>query len=398
MREIFMDNAKVLAGKYELQEQIGEGGYSIVYLAWDRHIERHVAIKMQKEQKKDNTEEILRNEMENLKALSHPMMPTVYDFFREDRWYLVMEYIEGESLHNFINREGKLSEKLACEWAGQLLSLLSYLHGHKPPMIYRDLKPENIMVCTDGRLKVVDFGTAFCARYDYDGNRLEKMAGTLGYAAPEQLIGGSLGNVADERSDIYNFGTTLYHMLTGSIPPVQMHGCLSVRKVNPALTQGIDRIVKKCTAADPSLRYQSVEEIKRDLDKIKYQYIQKKSSILRRIERKVWLTDKKAVGLFGIGILLTSIFISGFAVQVKGQEAALPVTVYNKQGQKLIIRYDSVYRVEGSLVFELEQKLFAGDDMCELSISLTNMGTGEKQERIFYLRGAEAHPASPTQK
>ena len=105
MREIFMDNAKVLAGKYELKEQIGEGGYSIVYLAWDRHIERHVAIKMQKEQKKDNVEEILRNEMENLKALSHPMMPTVYDFFREDRWYLVMEYIEGESLHNFINRD-----------------------------------------------------------------------------------------------------------------------------------------------------------------------------------------------------------------------------------------------------------------------------------------------------
>lgn len=398
MCEIFTDNAKVLAGKYELLKHIGEGGSSIVYLAWDRHIERYVAIKTQKEPEKDNAEEILRNEMENLKVLSHPMLPAVYDFFPEDRWYLVMEYIEGESLHNLISREGELSEKLSCEWAEQLLGLLSYLHGHKPPIIYRDLKPENIIVCTDGSLKVVDFGAAFCVRYDYGINHSEKMAGTMGYAAPEQLLKGSIVNVADERSDIYNFGATLYHMLTGRIPPVQTHGCLSVRKVNPSLTQSIDRIVRKCTATDQSMRYQSVEDVRRDLEKLKYQDRQKKSSILRRIEKKVWLTDKKAVGLFGIGILLTGMLINGFAVQVKGQEAALPVTVYNKQGQKLIIRYDSVYRVEGSLVFELEQKLFTGDDMRELNISLTNVETGEKQERIFYLQGAGTCSSAPAQK
>ena len=398
MRELFMDNAKVLAGKYELLEQIGEGGCSIVYLAWDRHIERHVAIKAQKEPEQDLSEEILRNEMENLKELSHPMLPAVYDFFREDRWYLVMEYIDGDSLHNFISQEGRLSEKLSCEWAEQILGLLSYLHGHKPPIIYRDLKPANIMACTDGRLKVVDFGTAFCVRYDYDGNASEKIAGTMGYAAPEQLLTGEAGRVADERSDIYNFGATLYHMLTGCAPPAKIHGCLSARKVDSSLTQSIDRIVQKCTAIDPSMRYQSVEDIKRDLEKIKYNDRQKKTTILRRIERKVWLTDKKAAGLFGIGILLTGIFISGFTVQVKGQEAALPVTVYNKQGQKLVIRYDSVYKVEGSLVFELEKKLFAGDDMRELSISLTNIETGEKQERIFYLQGAGTYTASPAQK
>ena len=398
MRELFMDNAKVLAGKYELLEQIGEGGCSIVYLAWDRHIDRHVAIKAQKEPEKDNTEDILKNEVELLKRLSHPMLPVVYDFFREDRWYLVMEYIDGDSLHNFISQEGRLSEKLSCEWAEQILGLLSYLHGHKPPIIYRDLKPENIMVCMDGRLKVVDFGAAFCVRYDYDGYASEKIAGTMGYAAPEQLLTGEADRVADERSDIYNFGATLYHMLTGCIPPAKMRGCLSARKVDSSLTQSIDRIVQKCTAIDPSMRYQSVEDIKRDFEKIKYQDRQKKTTILRRIERKVWLTDKKAAGLFGIGILLTGIFISGFAVQVKGQEAALPVTVYNKQGQKLVIRYDSVYKVEGSLVFELEKKLFAGDDMRELSISLTNINTGEKQERIFYLQGTETYPASSAQR
>ncbi|MDE5864990.1 MAG: protein kinase, partial [Lachnospiraceae bacterium] len=297
-----------------------------------------------------------------------------------------------------INREEGISEKLSCEWAAQLLGLLSYLHGHKPPIIYRDLKPENIIVCKDGRLKVVDFGTAFCVKHDYDSNRLEKMAGTMGYAAPEQLLKDSLDHVADERSDIYNFGATLYHMLTGSIPPVQTHGSLSVRKVNPSLTQSIERIVRKCTAINPAMRYQSVEDVKRDLDKIKYHDMQKKPSILCRIERKVWLTDKKAAGLLGIGILLTGMFISGFTIQVKGQETALPVTVYNKQGQKLIIRYDSVYRVEGSLVFELEHKLFAGDDMRELSISLTNIETGEKLERIFYLQGEETYSVDTDQK
>ena len=99
-----------------------------------------------------------------------------------------------------------------------------------------------------------------------------------------------------------------------------------------------------------------------------------------------------------MSVLLTGIFISGFAVQVKGQESALPVTVYNKQGQKLIIRYDSVYRVEGNLVFELEQKLFTGDGIRELNISLMNVETGEKQERVFYVQGAGTYPASSAQK
>ncbi len=224
--------------------------------------------------------------------------------------------------------------------------MLSYLQGHKPPMIYRDLKPENIIVCQDGSLKVIDFGAAFCVKYDYGSNRLEKMAGTIGYAAPEQLLKNSISNAADERSDIYNFGATLYHMLTGCIPPVQTHGCLSVRKVNPSLTQGIEQIVRKCTAADPAMRYQSAEDVKRDLEKIKNNYGQKKSSILRRIERKVWLTDKRTVGLLGTGILLIGMLINGFAVQVKGQEAALPVTVYNKQGQK--VHYNSQARRYGN--------------------------------------------------
>lgn len=389
----------ILAGKYELHQKLGEGACSVVYLAWDRHTERFVAVKAEKNPTEGKDSDILKNEMEMLKMLRHPMLPAVYDFFLEDRCYLVMEYIEGESLHNFIEREGRLSEKQACEWALQLLGLLSYLHGHRPPIIYRDLKPENIIVCPDGDLRVVDFGAAlsigigceYIDCIDYEGQYNIKQAGTLGYAAPEQLREDCLYSVADERSDIYTFGATLHHMLTGCSPHMQPYESASmpVRSVNPPLTHDIERIVKKCTAADASMRYLSAEDVKRDLEQINHPDRQKKSSVLRRIEKKVWLADKKATGLLGTGILLCGMLLGGFTFQVKGKEAPLPVTVYNKQGQKLIIRYDSIYRTEGSLVFELEQKLFTGEGIKELGISLTDSETGERQERIFYIQGVE---------
>lgn len=383
----------ILAGKYELHQKIGEGACCVVYLAWDRHTERFIAVKAEKNPTESKDSDILRNEMETLKMLRHPMLPVVYDYFYEDRWYLVMEYIEGESLYNIIEREGKLSEKQACEWALQLLELLSYMHGRKPPIIYRDLKPENIIVCSDRSLRVVDFGAALSMKYeydDYDGQHKTKQAGTIGYAAPEQLSSCSTVYGADERSDIYTFGTTLYHMLTGCNPSMQPYGIMSVRRMNRILTHDIEHIVKKCTAAEPSKRYQSVEDVKRDLEQMQNYIVRKRHPyILRRIEKKVWLTDKKTIGLWGIGLLLCGMLACSCTLQIKGQEAPLPVTVYNKQGQKLIIRCDSVYRVEGNLVFELEQKLFTEEGIKELGISLTDSETGEKQERIFYIQGIE---------
>lgn len=408
-----MEKNRILSGKYELRKRIGEGGCSVVYLGWDRHTERFVAIKAEKsmcggndEDVLKNKSDILKNEMDVLKMLRHPMLPAIYDFFHEGGWYLVMEYIEGESLHNVIEREGSLSKKRTCEWGLQLLDLLSYLHGHSPPVIYRDLKPENIIVCPDGSLRVVDFGAAFSMQYDYNSQRQneyqDKLAGTIGYAAPEQLNDGRFISEADERSDIYTFGATLYHMLTGCTLPKQPYVITSMRYNTTSMVQGIinqgierhgagrqgiERIVKKCMAEDAAKRYQSVEDVKRDLERIKDSYKRKKPPALLRIEKKIRLTDKKTVGLLGIGILLCGILTGGFTIQVKGREAPLPVTVYNKQGQKLVIRYDSVYMADGGFVFELEQKLFTGEGIKELVISLTDCDTGERQERIFYIQG-----------
>lgn len=396
----------VLMGKYELKEKIGTGGSGTVYLAWDRHLERYVAVKEEKEAE-DNS--ILRNEMEMLKELKHPMLPAIYDYFKETKWYLVMEYIDGEGLHNYIGREGAISEAQACEWALQLLDLFSFLHGQRPPVIYRDLKPANIIVCPDGSLRVVDFGTALRHRYD---KAAASLAGTAGYAAPEQLFGrtgrascgnenGDSGNKtfaagADERSDIYALGATLYHMLTGHDPARPPYGIRPVRYMNPGVTQDMERIVEKCTEEEPEKRYQTVEELRPDLEKRKFsggrrlfgKSGRKKNRYpLRKLEKRIWLTEKKTIGLFAAGTLFCGLCAGLFSIRASGRETPLPVVVYNQQGQKVIIRYDSVYSPEGNLLFELEQDLLQKEGVFELSIGLTDCATGKRRERIFYIKG-----------
>lgn len=381
----------VLAGKYELRKVIGEGGSGLVYLAWDRNLERFVAIKAAKAE-----EYQLKTEMEMLRKLKHAMLPELYDYFYEENWYLVMEYIEGIGLHKVIEQEEKIPEEQACEWIEEILSLFVYLHEQKPSVIYRDLKPENIMVCPDGRLRMVDFGAALSLQYI--GKQPDHLAGTYGYAAPEQFAAGWQGeNSLDERSDIYTVGAVLYHMLTGYHPLKPPYGIRPVRSLNPELSYGIEWIVKKCTEKEPSKRYQSIEELKSDLQNKeragrKWRHSMRKQQVygLKRLEKKIWLTEKKTIGLLGLGlgVALFWILTSGLTLFARENEikTVLPVIVYNKQGQKLVIQYDSVYNPQGNLVFELEQELFEKQGMQELSVSLTDCITGERKERIFYLQ------------
>lgn len=295
---------KLLADKYEIKSRIGEGGSGVVYLAWDRHLECMVAIKEEKLPQEGSSNGFLKKEMELLKSLKHPMLPAVIDYFSTDKRYLVMEYIKGENLHNYIEKEGRISEETVCRWALQLLDLFSYLHGQKPAVIYRDLKPENIIVCTDSKLRVVDFGAAFCM--SYNGRIQENLAGTIGYAAPEQFDDPGLRtDNADERSDIYTLGATMYHMLTGFDPSLPPYGIRPPRCMNPELTIGIEKIVLKCTQKDPSKRYQSVGEIKNDLIHKKYLgrrvgfagFGKRERYVIKKLEKNIWLTGKKTIGL-----------------------------------------------------------------------------------------------------
>lgn len=264
------------------------------------------------------------------------------------------------------------------------------------------MKPDNIIVCPDGNLRVVDFGTAL--RQSYDKRNAENLAGTAGYAAPEQLYGktgkeewghqngnerrNAFGIGADERSDIYTLGATLYHMLTGHDPARPPYGIRPVRSMKPELTADMERIVGKCTEEAPEKRYQTVEALKADLEKRKFSGRKRRNPYpLWKLEKKIWLTEKKTTGFFTVGLLLCGLCAGFFSIRVSGRETPLPVIVYNQQGQKIVIRYDSIYTPEGNLLFGLEQELFREDEIFELSVGLTDCATGRRRERIFYIQG-----------
>ena len=276
-------------GKYAVIRELGHGGEGCVYLARDEDLQRLVAIKEINRIGRDREEEKrLVKEADFLQQLRHPMLPVIYDLLWEDTWYLVMEYIQGTTLGEYIIRNGYVQEKRACAWAEQMLDILEYLHTRKTPVIYRDLKPENIIVCPDGRLKLVDFGAAF--RRSFGGEKERGMAATLGYAAPEQLAG--QGAYADERSDIYAFGKVLYFIVTGADPAKPPYTSLHVRDYQPLLSDRLERLIRRCIKDDPQERYQVVSEIRRDLSRChgRWQRLRRRSFI-RIIEKQIWLTE-----------------------------------------------------------------------------------------------------------
>lgn len=282
----------LLHDRYEVWEEIGEGGCAKVYLGWDRHILRPVALKRLKSQDSSAVRRF-QEEAAFLKGLRHPMIPVVYDLFEQNGWYLVMEYVEGVSLQEHIAKNGRMEEGAARAGAVSLLKCLSYLHNRIPSVIYCDLKPGNIIVCRDGTWKLVDWGGAFAMRYGGDSPKIT--AGTHGYAAPEQTGESGMENLrVDARSDLYAFGKTLYYAVTGADPAKPPYGKLSIRCYEPTLSGGMQNLITVCTRADPSGRYRSAEEaIKAFGTQNKKAAAVKKRDFIRKIEKQVWLTEQK---------------------------------------------------------------------------------------------------------
>ena len=247
----------MLLGRYELKKEIGRGGSARVYLAWDRLEKRHWAIKeitghrgMGSEQGKaaDSAE------VRFLQKLYHPALPhIVRTISQKGKLYVVMDYVEGESLEQLLQEQGPFGEEQVLSWGIQLCRVLIYLHSQRPPVIYRDLKPANIMLQQDGRLKLVDFGTArlYKERQRRDTVRL----GTYGFCAPEQL---SKRGQSDARTDIYSLGVTLYVLLTGHYPSEEPYEICPIRQWNPQLSKELEKIIRKCTRPNPMKRYQNV--------------------------------------------------------------------------------------------------------------------------------------------
>jgi len=253
----------VIDGKYEILTEIGRGGMSIVYLAMDKHLNKQWAIKEIRKKGNGKNDEIVVNsllaEANMMKKLDHPSLPRIVDIIDNGiTIYVVMDYIEGESLDKILNEYGAQPEEMVIGWAKQLCDALSYLHSQKPSIIYRDMKPANVMLKPEGNIKIIDFGIA--REYKEQNLADTTVLGTKGYAPPEQYSGQT-----DPRSDIFALGMTMHHLLTG-VDPRNGEPYASVRQWNPELSEGIEIIIDRCVEPAAENRYQSCADLLYDLE------------------------------------------------------------------------------------------------------------------------------------
>lgn len=267
---------KRLDGRYEITELIGMGGMADVYKAVDIVDDKVVAVKILKKEFADNDDFVrrFRNESKAIAVLSHPNIVKIYDVgFTDKMQFIVMEYIDGITLKEFMEQQGNLRWKDAVYFITQILRALQ--HAHDRGIVHRDIKPQNIMLFPDGQIKVMDFGIARFAREE--GKTLsDKAIGSVHYISPEQ----ARGDVTDERSDIYSTGVMLYEMLTGTKPfdadsPVAvalMHmqnNAKTPREINDAIPEGLEEIVVRAMQKNPAERYQSASEMINDIEHFK---------------------------------------------------------------------------------------------------------------------------------
>lgn len=441
----------LLGGKYIIKEIIGNGGSGIVYKAYDPHLNCDVAVKQFTKRKSMQEVGQAQWEMDWMKKLRHPAFPTILDYVEEEEGrYLVMEYIEGICLLDYIEENGCVEQELAVKWMLELAEVFLYLHERSQPVIYRDMKPANVIIDSMGKVRLLDFGTV-CLRYQEEGG--EKYVGTKGYAAPEQLEQGE-GKWLDERCDIYGLGATLFHMVTGcnlSKPPFLIQ---PIRTYNRKLSMELEKIVTKATAWESGKRYDTVRGLKQDLERyqrkdrlrdwwqtfagtgyyvcmtcgilrfwwlwaemerlenrshlekdviltaialiglcvgksMRYQWKRRGNRSVRQ-ERNLVLTEKRGIGLLQIFIpVLIAVNLLSGQSKAATEENTLLVNVRNEKGQKLLIRYDAEYALKDTLRLELPLENFEEGGNYELRLDCINRKTGESHSRIFYLKGLE---------
>lgn len=269
---------KRLDGRYEIGEIIGEGGMAVVYSARDIQDNIPVAIKILRDEYLGNNEFIRRfkDESKAIAVLSHENIVKVYDVSFGDRiQYIVMEYIDGITLKDYIEKNGPVNRKEAVHFTLQTLKALQ--HAHEKGIIHRDVKPQNIMLLEDGTIKVTDFGIARFSKSTSDSLTMtNKAIGSVHYVSPEQ----ARGEPTDAKSDLYSLGVMMYEMLTGKLP-FDDDNAVSValmqlqsdpippRQINPEIPEGLEEIIIKAMQKDPQKRYHSAAEMYSDVLKIK---------------------------------------------------------------------------------------------------------------------------------
>jgi tetratricopeptide (TPR) repeat protein len=266
----------LLNGRYQLETRIGQGGMGAVYKAVDtRFNNRPIALKEMSQAglsglHAKEAEAAFERESSLLADLLHPNLPRIYDYFTQDeRSYLVMDFIEGQTLEEYLEKNGggPLSLEQVLDWGFQLCDVLNCLHTHQPPIIFRDLKPSNVMISGSGHIYLIDFGIA---RVFKPGQSHDTVAlGSPGYAAPEQYGKAQ----STPRSDIYSLGALLHHLLTGIDPSEQPFFFKSASSVNPAVPEELDTLIERMVSMDADKRPSTAQEVRDTLRSIDQQRI-----------------------------------------------------------------------------------------------------------------------------
>lgn len=441
---------RILFHKYEILKLIAEGGMGRVFLARDLHLNKLTAVKICKNPENQEEKAAVTKEAEVLKQLAHKGLPTILDFFEEgEELCMVMEYVEGITLEQYLTKFGKAEIDQAVKWTLELTEILGYLHSRRPAIIYRDLKPANIVIQADGSIKLIDFGAAFITAYG--ANREQLCMGTPGYSAPEQWQTMRVGR----ECDVYGVGALLHEMLTGANPTKPPFERRALREYDRKLPMGLEKIIITCTGKRIFERYQTMEQLQKDLknykkaDKIKghlfrmrklagnflwlltaavtllpflkgvpeenlplpylyrplcffgvaflYRKILLKNpyqkNAVKKQEKSILLTEKKFAGLCFF-LLITVLWMnlipggSGICFVSAKEEEALWVEMRDSKNRKLLLKEGAVFEPEEAVRLELP-----AERMPEGRIALQLVASGEEGEtytsRIFLIEKKE---------
>ena len=365
---------EIIDGKYEVLREIGRGGMSVVYLAMDKRLNKQWAVKEFRKDKNDESKKMALNaliaEANLMKKLDHPTLPRIVDIIENNQTvYVVMDYIEGESLNKVLDAYGAQPQEAVIEWAKQLSEVLDYLHTRTPPIIYRDMKPANIMLKPDGTVRLIDFGIA----REYKEGKTEDTTniGTRGYAAPEQF--GDKGQT-DARTDIYSLGVTLYHLVTGKNPAEPPYELYPIRHWNPSLSSGLEWLIQKCTQLNPKDRFQSCAEVTyvlENLDKFEGAYKRSRQHKIQGFFASVSLTVVFAL-LGGLSLLgMSSQAESKYSEAVANQDYAQAISIDQKKSEaylSLVDVYKNEYENSGKTFSDLSEftEAFSDDNLAAL--------------------------------
>lgn len=415
--------SRLLSGRYELVEKIGDGGMAVVYKAKDKLLNRFVAVKiLRPEFTKDATfVENFKRESQAAAGLSHPNIVSVFDVGREGNInYIVMELIEGRTLNEIIAEEAPMDYRKVIEITKQVAAALRVAHKNK--IIHRDVKPHNIMVTNDGVIKLADFGIAKAVN-DATLSTGSKIIGSVHYFSPEQ----ARGNYVDERSDLYSLGIVMYEMLTGQVPfdgenPVTIalkhinEEAVPPREIVPGIPPALERAVLKATNKFQTNRYKSAEELIEDLDNIEFVtkitvnnvFTNASQSIAKKDEKEEDEKDndkkkkgsklnKKAIiaicgGVVAICLLVGVLFFTGVIGSKKGVPDLTDMTLE----QATTACEDAGFKIkEGKQVYDSEisegrvvtQNPKAGTDAKKGSTITVNISKGSKDGTVPNLVG-----------